>query len=65
MTCELNSNVSCDECTLDYCPDMIRDALNEWYKLNNSIQYHELKINKLKYEKREWLSNHAELLRNL
>lgn len=64
MTCELNEDVSCDECTLDYCPDMILDALWEWYELNTSLSYHEHEIKKIKLQKQEWLNEHVVLLRN-
>lgn len=33
MSCELNEGVPCEDCTRDYCPDMIEDALHEWYTI--------------------------------
>ena len=65
MSCELNEGVPCETCTRDYCPDMICDALKEWYEIHSSIVYHKQKIEKREYEKQEWLKNHAVLLRGL
>jgi len=62
MSCELNEGVPCEDCTRDYCPDMVNDALRVWYEIHSSIAYHEQKIEKLEYEKVEWLKEHKVLL---
>jgi len=62
MTCELNDD-SCEDCTLDYCQTDIDEYMKEWYDIHSSIAYYDQKIEKLEYEKKKWLDNHAILLR--